>query len=91
MINVCKADNSGSNDKLTIELENDFGNKCVTDPMGNLQRDQLITMSARDFDSLGNKCKNFEVTDTTKARLFNKGEDNGPSCILICFVHFNLI
>ena len=76
VINVCKGDNSGSNDKLTIEFENDIGNKCVTDPMGNFQMDQLITKSVRDFDHMENKCKNFEVTTETKARLFNKGEDD---------------
>ena len=76
VINICKADNSGSNDKLTIEFENESGNKCITDPMGNLPRDQLITKSVRDFDYLENKCKDFEVTTTTHARLFNNGTDD---------------
>ena len=73
-ISVCKGDNSGSKDTLILELENDSGDKCMTDPLDNFIQDKAVSKSKRNFDKKGNKCSMFRVSQTTKVRLFNKGK-----------------
>ena len=74
MIKLCKGDNSGSKDALKLELENESGEKCETDPLDNFVKDQMVIKSRRYFDHQGNKCSKFGVSSTTKVRLFNKGK-----------------
>jgi len=76
LINVCKGDNSGSKDTLKLELENENGEKCETDPLDNFVKDRIVHISSRYFDRQGNKCSNLELSSTTKVRLFNKGTDD---------------
>ena len=76
MINVCKSENSGSEDDLVIELENTNGEICRTDNLRQLTRGTMVTFSLGKFDKSGTKCKNFEVTPVTYAKVYNSGGDD---------------
>ena len=73
MINVCESENSGSADNLVMELENENGETCQTDPIKNFERNKLDFKSSKQFDREGTGCKKLTITPITKVYLFNKG------------------
>ena len=73
-VKVCERTGSGSQDPMYIKLTNDDGEDCESEglPIGDSQIGHFLTFSS---GSLGS-CKNFTVTTTTTARLFNDGNDD---------------
>ena len=76
VIKVCDTENSGSQDDLVIELENSLGHTCRTNNLTGFTRGSFKTITLGEFDKTGKGCKNFEVTKTTFARVYNAGNDD---------------
>ena len=73
-VKACEITGSGSRDPMFIKLKNDDGDYCQSEGLsiGDSQQGHFLTLSS---GSLGS-CKNFTVTQTTTAWLFNDGNDD---------------
>ena len=75
-IHICDKQDSGTSDKIKIEMENFEEEKCLTDSLDNLKTGHLVDFDSHAFDQEQNRCKHFKVTESVSMRVINMGEED---------------
>ena len=71
LVKTCSEDDTVHSDQLTLEMENDDGERCTTDRLKVSAGESLENFSPGQF---GEECSNFKVTTTTRVWASSPGK-----------------
>ena len=87
IIKLCEI---GQENKLAIEFRNERDDSCKTDSLVTDGQNSLYEFTVGNFDKSGNKCKNFDITKVTYAKVINLNPDS-DNHLCITKLHLDIV